>query len=76
MFDVNGFKKSVKEWMREHPNGTVTELADYCEDLLPQQQFSNHMWLVEQTTAWYKQVLAQREAARWFAKDLDSGEAD
>ena len=60
MFDTNNFKRSVKEWVRTNPNASVAELTDYCEDLIPAQQYQSHSWLVEQTVGWYENVLNSR----------------
>ena len=64
MFDVNEFKKRVKQWIAEHPQGEAADLVDYCEELIPPQQFSANKWLVEQTVSWYRHVLVQREISR------------
>jgi len=66
MFDTNKFKRSVKEWVRENPNGTVEELVDFCESMIPPSQFSNYAWLLEQTSGWYEHVLSTRKSARLF----------
>ena len=60
MFDANQFKRSVKEWMRDHPDGSEADLVDFCEELIPPAQFSAHQWLVEHTLNWYRYILAQR----------------
>ena len=60
MFDANQFKRSVKEWMRAHPEGSEADLADYCEELIPPAQYAAHQWLVDHTVSWYRYVLAQR----------------
>jgi hypothetical protein len=62
MFDTNKFKRSVKEWSRENPNGTLEELVDFCEELIPPAQFNNYGWLVEQSAGWYQHVLNTRRA--------------
>lgn len=64
MFDCNRFKRSVKEWMREHPDGSVSDLVDFCEEQIPSHQYSAHQWLVEQTVSWYRHILAQRDVQR------------
>ena len=61
MFDINEFKKSVKQWITENPKGSVADLVDYCEELIPPQQFSANKWLIDQTVSWYKHILSQRE---------------
>ncbi|MBM4252340.1 MAG: hypothetical protein FJ146_10250 [Deltaproteobacteria bacterium] len=74
MFDANRFKKSVKEWMRAHPDGTEADLADYCEELIPPAQFTANQWLVEQTVSWYRYVLAQRRR-EYDGTDFEDEEA-
>lgn len=64
MFDANSFKRSVKEWMRNHPHGTEADLVDFCEEQIPSSLYSANHWLVEHTVSWYKHVLTQRELAR------------
>lgn len=61
MVDLNVFKKDVKEWIKVHPEGTLTELRDYCEDQIPSAQFAAYEWLVDQTVGWYKHILDRRE---------------
>jgi hypothetical protein len=71
MFDANKFKRSVKEWVRENPNGTVDELVDYCEELIPPNQFTHYSWLLEQTSGWYQHILDTRKSSR-FLEDIGS----
>ena len=70
MFDTNKFKRSVKDWTRENPNGTLEELVDYCEEMIPAAQFNTYSWLVEQTAGWYKHILSTRRTNNM----LDQGE--
>jgi hypothetical protein len=63
MFDANQFKRSVKEWMRQHPEGTEADLLDFCEEQIPTSQYSVNQWLVEHTLSWYRHILAQRQHA-------------
>ena len=67
MFDCNQFKRSVKEWMRDNPEGTVMELVDFCEELIPPHLYQTHNWLVEQTASWYRHVLAQRKRVECYS---------
>ncbi len=60
MFDTNNFKRSVKEWVKLNPKGTLEELTDYCEDLIPAPQFQANSWLVDQTLGWYEHILSSR----------------
>jgi hypothetical protein len=69
MFDCNKFKRAVKDWMQLNPNGSVDELMEFCEELIPPQQYTAHQWLVEQTTSWYKHVLSQRDAQKRYRHD-------
>ena len=40
MFDTNKFKRSVKEWVRENPSGSMEDFVDFCEELIPSAQFT------------------------------------
>jgi len=64
MFDANSFKRSVKEWIRANPDGSVNDIMDYCEEQIPPAQFASYQWLVNQTLEWYKHILTQREASQ------------
>jgi hypothetical protein len=64
MFDTNKFKRTVKKWVRDNPNGTMEDLVDFCEDLIPPAQLSVYGWLVEQTAGWYEHVLHTRRSAK------------
>lgn len=61
MFDRNEFKRKVKTWIREHPDGSEQDLVDYCDEIIPANQFGVNQWLVEQTLSWYKFILATRD---------------
>ncbi len=61
LFDFNFFKKSIKDWIRSNPNGTMNELRDFCEDLIPVQQYAANEWLIDQTLSWYRHILDHRE---------------
>ena len=61
MMDINRFKKNVKEWMKQNPNGAKEQLADYCEELIGPNQFASHEWLIDHTLSWYDQVLKDRK---------------
>jgi hypothetical protein len=69
MFDPNSFKRAVKEWIRENPNGTEIDLQDFCEEQIPPQQFAANEWLVEHTLSWYRHILAHREVAKRYEND-------
>ncbi len=60
MFDVNRFKKSVKEWIRVNADGTEMDLRDYCDEIVPPQHYQANQWLIEQTVSWYKHILERR----------------
>lgn len=62
MFDPNSFKRSVKAWIRDHPQGTEADLVDFCEELIPPQAFAANEWLVEHTVSWYRHIVAQRDS--------------
>ena len=64
MFDTNKFKRAVKVWVRENPNGSIEDMVDFCEELIPTQMYQSHLWLVEQTTGWYQHLLSTRRCSR------------
>ena len=72
MFDANRFKRSVKEWIRAHPEGTEADLVDFCEELIPSQHFSANQWLVEHTLSWYRHIVSQRLHERELGEGEDS----
>lgn len=61
LFDFNYFKKSIKEWIRNHPDGSMSDLRDFCEDLIPAQQYAANEWLIDQTLSWYRHILDHRD---------------
>lgn len=75
MFDTNNFKRSVKEWVRSHPKASIAELSDFCEDLIPAQQYQTHSWLIEQTVGWYENVLNSRRHDQFRGDEEDGLEA-
>ena len=68
MFNINTFKRNIKEWLKENPYATVEELSDFCEEQIPSSQFASYKWLIEQTQAWYENILKTRTS------DLDEQE--
>lgn len=75
MFDANSFKRSVKDWMRMHPQGTEADLLDFCEEQIPSAQYSANHWLVEHTLSWYRHVLTQRKLAQHTLEEEDEESA-
>ncbi|MCB9229336.1 MAG: hypothetical protein H6618_06970 [Deltaproteobacteria bacterium] len=73
MLDRNEFKRKVKIWIKEHPDGTEQALTDYCDELIPAHLFSTNQWLIEQTLEWYRYVLSTREQ---YTHSTESSEAD
>jgi hypothetical protein len=69
MFDSNTMKKKVKEWIKTHPSGSEKDLQDYCEALIPPQQYQGHKWLVEQTLSWYRYILENRRKDKAMEDD-------
>ncbi|MFY7928944.1 MAG: hypothetical protein ACOVS5_08725 [Oligoflexus sp.] len=61
MFDVNQFKRSVKEWIRVNPQGSEHDLRDYCDEIVPPHLYQSNQWLIEQTLSWYRHVLECRD---------------
>jgi hypothetical protein len=73
VFDPNVFKRSVKEWMRQNPNGNEVDLAEFCEDQIPTAHFAANNWLIEHTVSWYRHILDQRQHAK---EVYDDGEEE
>ncbi len=71
-FDINEFKKKVKDWMRNHPDGAEAELLDFCEDLVPTQQFASNRWVFDHTIAWYRSILQSRTEDHTALDDDDN----
>lgn len=71
MFDINEFKRKVKEWMSQHPDGDSAELLDFCEEIIPPVQFSANRWLVDQTVSWYQHILQNRKYSDAHAESDD-----
>jgi hypothetical protein len=69
MFDTNHFKRAVKDWMKQHPEGSEAELTDFCEELIPVHQFAAHRWLVDHTVSWYRHVVAHRNQTQPFEEE-------
>ena len=69
MFDANKFKRSVKDWIRDHPEGTEEDLLDLCEELIPTNQYAANHWLIEHTLSWYRHILAQRKNYRNYSEE-------
>ena len=59
-FSVNIYKKKVKAWVTDNPSGSLSDLVDFCEELIPVQQFTTHQWLIDQTRQWYTFVQSQK----------------
>jgi hypothetical protein len=71
MFDINKFKKSVRCWIDDNPEGSESELHDFCEDMIPVGAYASHKWLVDQTMAWYRHVQAHRETSKMMSNGFD-----
>ncbi len=69
MFDTNEFKRTVKIWMREHPNAPEEELRELCEDLIPSTLYTRHGWLIDHTVSWYRHVVSQRSLSQAYVDD-------
>ena len=61
MFDINEFKRKVKDWIRKNPNGTEADFLDFCEEQIPPAQFSANRWIIEQSVSWYQSILQSRK---------------
>lgn len=61
MFDFNKFKKAVKEWIHSNPSGSINDLRDFCEELIPPAQYSANEWIISQTLSWYNHILDHRK---------------
>ena len=71
MFDANTFKKSVKEWIRAHPGGSLLDLQDFCEEQIPPAQYAANKWLVDHTLSWYRHILSHREGTDEYDPNED-----
>jgi hypothetical protein len=71
MFDFNVFKRSTKEWIRSHPEGTLSDLTDFCEETIPPHHYAANQWLIEETLSWYKHILSRREEDRLALEEVD-----
>ena len=60
MFNINMFKQKVKTWMAENPKAEVSELVEYCEEVIPPTQFSANKWLIDQTVQWFEHIKTTR----------------
>jgi hypothetical protein len=69
MVDMNRFKALVKQWIKDHPAGTTSDLRDYCEEQIPAHQFTSCNWLIDQTVDWYKHILHNREHQHVLSDD-------
>lgn len=72
MFDVNHFKRTVKDWIRTNPQGSMVDLRDYCDEIVPVQLYAANQWLIDQTLSWYHHVLERRELE--VSGDVDDSE--
>lgn len=61
MFDINEFKKKVKDWIRKNPNGNEADFLDYCEGLIPPSSYAANRWVLDQTVSWYHSILQSRK---------------
>lgn len=75
MFDANQFKRAVKDWIRQHPEGSEADLVDFCEEQIPPAQFAAHQWLVDHTLSWYRHILTQRKHEAAYEDEADEAAA-
>ena len=61
MFDVNQFKRSMKDWISSHPEGTIAEFTDYCDDMIPPPHYAANQWLIDQSISWFRYLKAQNQ---------------
>lgn len=71
MFDTNKFKAQVKRWIKDNPDGSIDDLTNFCEELIPSNLYQTHSWLIDQTIYWYKSILNSRQAYLGSSKELD-----
>lgn len=62
----------MKQWIRDNPTGSLSDMVDYCEEQIPPNQFATHEWLINQTIDWYKHILMHREVSESYDKEEDS----
>ena len=68
-FDINEFKRQVKQWVQQNPNATAEQLTDLCEELIPTQSFQSHKWIIDQTVQWFGHVQQLRAQRSLIAED-------
>ena len=61
MFDINDFKKKIKQWLQDNPKGDEKDLLDYCEELIPAQHYAANKWLVDQTVSWFLHIKSSQK---------------
>ena len=72
MFDINQFKRQVKDWIRLNPSAAEQDLVDFCEEIIPTNQFAANQWLIEQTVGWYRHIISNRDySSDDFDRELD-----
>jgi hypothetical protein len=71
MLNFNNFKKEVKVWMSLNPHGSEMELLDFCEDIIPSNEYVANKWVIDETVSWYKHVLDNRKKELAYEQDVD-----
>ncbi|MFK7873519.1 MAG: hypothetical protein AB8C84_10225 [Oligoflexales bacterium] len=61
MFHVNEFKRNMKSWAREHPEGNEEQFMDYCDSQVDPEYYATHGWLLEQARSWFRYVESCRK---------------
>ena len=71
MINFNHFKKEVKGWMAKNPNGSECDLLDFCEAMIPANQYMANKWVIDETVSWYKHILDHRKKEHLMDEDVD-----
>lgn len=56
MFDINSFKQNIKVWIKKNPEANKVKFLDYCEELIPINEYAQYSWLLEQATMWFDNI--------------------
>lgn len=61
MFDINSFKRRIQVWTEQNPEGSKNAFLDYCEELIPSNEYSQYSWLLEQAAMWFEHKNKNKE---------------
>lgn len=61
MVNINSYKRLIKAWTENHPEGKVDDFIDFCEELIPPSEYIAHQWLIQESTAWFQHLLDNKK---------------